>query len=114
MVDRCVCCGEIIPEGRQICPICEKGTKKMAELKPCPFCGGKAIFKSTAIAKGGDSVGYDFEVVCGACGATRREARGTAYIKLQYDGTTTVTNGKSLEVAEREWNRRAEDGSTQV
>jgi uncharacterized Zn finger protein (UPF0148 family) len=22
-VDRCVCCGEIIPEGRQICPICE-------------------------------------------------------------------------------------------
>ena len=25
MVDRCVCCGEIIPEGRQICLICEKG-----------------------------------------------------------------------------------------
>ena len=22
-VDRCICCGEIIPEGRQICPICE-------------------------------------------------------------------------------------------
>ena len=22
-VDRCVCCGEIIPEGRQICPQCE-------------------------------------------------------------------------------------------
>ena len=21
--DRCVCCGEIIPEGRQICPQCE-------------------------------------------------------------------------------------------
>ena len=25
MVDRCVMCGEIIPEGRQICPLCEKG-----------------------------------------------------------------------------------------
>ena len=25
MVDRCVCCGEIIPEGRQICPLCEQG-----------------------------------------------------------------------------------------
>lgn len=24
MGDRCVCCGEIIPEGRQVCPICEK------------------------------------------------------------------------------------------
>jgi hypothetical protein len=23
--NRCVCCGEIIPEGRQVCPSCEKG-----------------------------------------------------------------------------------------
>lgn len=23
--ERCVCCGEIIPEGRQVCPQCEKG-----------------------------------------------------------------------------------------
>lgn len=22
--DTCVCCDEIIPEGRQVCPICEK------------------------------------------------------------------------------------------
>lgn len=22
--DRCVCCGEIVPEGRQICPQCEQ------------------------------------------------------------------------------------------
>ena len=24
MEERCVCCGEIIPEGRQVCPMCEK------------------------------------------------------------------------------------------
>lgn len=24
MDERCVCCGEIIPEGRQVCPNCEK------------------------------------------------------------------------------------------
>ena len=24
-VDRCVCCGAIVPEGRHVCPICEKG-----------------------------------------------------------------------------------------
>ena len=24
MTDRCVCCGEIIPEGRQVCPMCEE------------------------------------------------------------------------------------------
>ena len=23
--ERCVCCGEIIPEGRQVCPKCERG-----------------------------------------------------------------------------------------
>ena len=22
--NRCVCCGEIIPEGKQVCPMCEK------------------------------------------------------------------------------------------
>ena len=22
--DRCVCCGEVVPEGRQVCPQCEK------------------------------------------------------------------------------------------
>ena len=26
--ERCVCCGEIIPEGRQICPACEKKANK--------------------------------------------------------------------------------------
>lgn len=25
MEDRCICCGEIIPEGQQICRICEEG-----------------------------------------------------------------------------------------
>ena len=25
MPDRCVCCGAIIPEGRMVCPNCERG-----------------------------------------------------------------------------------------
>ena len=49
MEDRCVCCGAVIPEGRQVCLICDKkiygnGTGGAAELKPCPFCGGQAKF----------------------------------------------------------------------
>ena len=35
--ERCVCCGEIIPEGRQVCPSCEKNEirkgNKMADRK---------------------------------------------------------------------------------
>lgn len=25
MTETCVCCGDIIPEGRQVCPACEIG-----------------------------------------------------------------------------------------
>ena len=31
MVDRCIVCGEIIPEGRQVCPKCEN--KPLPEKK---------------------------------------------------------------------------------
>ena len=27
-VDRCVCCGAVIPEGRQVCPICEQKAQR--------------------------------------------------------------------------------------
>lgn len=30
--DRCICCGEIIPEGRQVCVRCEKIVDKFNEL----------------------------------------------------------------------------------
>lgn len=31
MVERCVCCGAVVPEGRQVCPICEADTDRPAE-----------------------------------------------------------------------------------
>lgn len=33
MEERCICCGEIIPEGRQVCPSCEAEAEKKAEEK---------------------------------------------------------------------------------
>lgn len=30
--DRCVCCGEIVPEGRQVCPQCERGGHKIYNI----------------------------------------------------------------------------------
>ena len=31
--DRCVCCGEIVPEGRQVCLQCENGVKQNGNKK---------------------------------------------------------------------------------
>ena len=31
--EKCVYCGDIIPEGRQVCPICERGTKMAINSK---------------------------------------------------------------------------------
>lgn len=31
MVERCVCCGEIIPEGRQVCPSCEEKENRLID-----------------------------------------------------------------------------------
>ena len=41
--------------------LAEKGTK-MAELKPCPFCGGEAVLEHDYCARG-----YSY-VRCGKCG----------------------------------------------
>lgn len=32
MSNKCVCCGELIPEGRQVCPQCESKVEKMTRL----------------------------------------------------------------------------------
>lgn len=38
MIERCVCCGEPVPEGRQVCPQCEqKAHDDMRER--CVMCG---------------------------------------------------------------------------
>ena len=33
MLDRCVSCGEIVPEGRMVCPMCESGFVDNVELR---------------------------------------------------------------------------------
>lgn len=31
MENRCICCGEVIPEGRQVCPTCENDPRRTIE-----------------------------------------------------------------------------------
>ncbi len=39
MVDTCVCCGRIVPEGRMVCPICENSVKDQDEGYGYPLGG---------------------------------------------------------------------------
>lgn len=43
MPETCICCGAVIPEGRQICPNCERDTNwrtsYVTEGYPCKACG---------------------------------------------------------------------------
>lgn len=72
----------------------------MAELKPCPFCGGRGTIWSHTETIGHGSTDTSFYVCCKACGARTKpigdlEAEGTAAKKL---------------VAKVLWERRVEDG----
>lgn len=39
MENKCVICGAVIPEGRLVCPNCEKGTNKGEYVAIIGFCG---------------------------------------------------------------------------
>lgn len=73
MVDRCVICGAMIPEGRQVCPDCESGRycNKRGGCVICDrlFCGG--------VADGMDVVGRGGDRRSGASGgAVSRTVQG--------------------------------------
>ncbi len=39
----------------------------MEELKKCPFCGGKAVFKTKSDSSSHHGVGFDFQIGCEDC-----------------------------------------------
>ncbi len=70
----------------------------MAELKPCPFCGG------TNVKLGAFSISPDCYVICNDCGASIEKS--VAWGNMN----TKEHDQKCLSVLTEAWNRRAEDG----
>ena len=67
----------------------------MAELKPCPFCGGEAELKKYMCSLGND--GY-YVVECKICGAKGKAIRNTSFISENDEK-------RAIEA----WNRRADN-----
>lgn len=82
---------------------------KTGELKPCPFCGGLAMFDINSRMERGDARGWQFGISCSKCGAK------TPKINYRYEITfgecgyiTTIADERPLAI--EAWNRRANDG----
>ena len=65
----------------------------MSELKPCPFCGGRAEVKKSTF---GNNTGYAF-IICKSCEASSKNFNMSLDIC-------------AVEEATKAWNRRAERG----
>lgn len=80
---------------------------KEIELKPCPFCGGEAIFKERHIY-----IDKGYVVECVQCGA-RTTVVLVDHPKFTADGldeSTRYTEEQAKEKAAEKWNVRATDG----
>ena len=82
MENRCVICGEIIPEGRQVCPACEAG-----EDRCCSTC--RMYYRLTK-----------FDYSRGGC--KHSDAEGFACLAYGYEGVAIwmIGNNPDTEVCE--------------
>lgn len=82
MEDRCVVCGEIIPEGSHICKSCEnkylrdddeRSDAKPVKLRKCPFCAFKYPHMMIHPPDNVNLFAFRYSILCdfqdGGCGA---------------------------------------------
>ena len=79
------------------------------ELKPCPFCGGKAKFLVKCYTERGITRGYSFGIYCTKCDITTPKTNYSIEFKLNDCGEIEVTKDERL-LAIEAWNRRAGNG----
>ena len=82
----------------------------MVELKPCPFCGGKANFLIKTYMERGVTRGYTFGIYCTKCDITLPKTNYIIEFEMSSDdGKLKVTTDERPQAIEA-WNRRIDDG----
>lgn len=80
------------------------------ELKPCPFCGGNAMFLTIINKSSHSTVGVMFKIKCMKCGT---ELPKSYECEMYIDQDGGIRTGKDERMkAIADWNRRANDGKT--
>lgn len=78
----------------------------MIKLKPCPFCGGKAIFQTrSTIHSSFYGPGYEFRIKCSKCGMSSGKNEYMISMYFDEDGNVGFRIDQREEAAQ-EWNRR--------
>ena len=78
------------------------------ELKPCPFCGGKARLFVAFYENARSKLSNAYRVNCINCGVTTNAYKSD--IRQEDDGTVAI-NKNGAEMAAEAWNKRAEPPS---
>ena len=94
------------------CPdyVKEKNQMKYSEkLKPCPFCGKKAEFRTNTTETNGENFKYRFNIRCRNCEMNSSHIYG---VEITFRNGDFVIIEDERDKAVEEWNRRAEDGKT--
>lgn len=76
----------------------------MPELKPCPFCGGRAIYKNTLNTSAHQGVGFSYEIKCERCKIKIPNTFKTEF-SLDDNGEIITRSDERAQAAEL-WNRR--------
>ena len=76
-------------------------------LKPCPFCGGKAMFLTTTNKSSHSDVVVMFKIKCMKCGT---ELPKSYECEMYMDQDGSIRTGKDERTkATTDWNRRSND-----
>lgn len=84
---------------------------KEFELKPCPFCGGKAKFFVKAHTERGLTRGFNFGIYCTRCDVTTPRTNYKLEIQMDEYGNIFEEIDERPNAIEA-WNRRAYDLTT--
>lgn len=78
------------------------------DLKPCPFCGGKAVFETISNSSYHQGVRFGYTIKCSKCGCTPFKDNSEMSVFLAKDGDVIRTAESQVrqERLVKEWNNR--------